>query len=154
MKILLRAFFILLLLSGAAGAVQPNEALPDPQMEARARAISADLRCLVCQNQSIDDSDADLAHDLRMLVRQRLQAGDSDAEVKQFLVDRYGDYILLNPPLKMTTVFLWAGPTLFLLTGLLLGASHYRRRCVKNEAEVPLSAAEEKRIKRLLGGES
>jgi cytochrome c-type biogenesis protein CcmH len=98
----------------AAFAVQPNEILANPTLEARARTISEDLRCLVCQNQSIDDSDADLAHDLRVLVRQRLQAGDSDEQVKQFLVDRYGDYILLNPPLKAATLVLWMGPVFFL----------------------------------------
>jgi cytochrome c-type biogenesis protein CcmH len=108
-------FLLMLSFSGIAFAVQPNEMLPDPKLEARARSISAELRCLVCQNQSIDDSDADLAHDLRMLVRQRLQAGDSDEQVKQFLVNRYGDYILLDPPLNAATFVLWFGPVFFLL---------------------------------------
>lgn len=120
-------FLFLFVLPCVAGAVQPGEVLPDPALEARARVISADLRCLVCQNQSIDDSDADLAHDLRVLVRQRLQAGDSDDAVKQFMVARYGDYILLNPPLKAATMLLWAGPVLMLLIALGLVWIFFRR---------------------------
>lgn len=123
-------FYLILfifILPMAAYAVQPNEILSDPVLEARARAISADLRCLVCQNQSIDDSDADLAHDLRVLVRQRLNAGDSDQAVKQFLVARYGDYILLNPPLKAATVVLWVGPIVMLLVGVGIVWVFFRR---------------------------
>lgn len=118
----------LLLLPVAAHAVQPDEMLKDPVLEARGRAIGADLRCLVCQNQSIDDSDADLAHDLRLVVRQRLQAGDSDAAVKQYLVDRYGDYVLLTPPLKPATFVLWAGPVVMLVVGLGLAWGLFRGR--------------------------
>ena len=91
-------------------AVNPDEMLPDPALEARARDISKHLRCLVCQNQSIDDSDAGLAKDLRVLVRERIKAGDSNDEVIAFIVDRYGDYVLLNPPVKKSTIVLWAGP--------------------------------------------
>jgi cytochrome c-type biogenesis protein CcmH len=128
MKSRLAFLLILLLMPNAARAVQPNEMLADPQMELRAREISKDLRCLVCQNQSIDDSDAELAHDLRVLVRQRLQAGDSDAQVEQFLVARYGDYVLLTPPFKSSTVALWMGPPFFLMIGGLCAWVVYRRR--------------------------
>jgi len=98
-------------------AVEPDEVLPDKTLEARARAISAGLRCLVCQNQSIDDSSAPLARDLRILVRQRLQAGDSDAAVRDFIVARYGEFVLLKPPFTTTTFLLWSAPFLILLAG-------------------------------------
>ena len=101
----------------AARAVQPDEMLADVGLEARARALSSELRCLVCQNQSIDDSDAGLARDLRLLVRERLRAGDSDAAVKQLLTDRYGDFILLRPPLRAGTLLLWILPGVVLLLG-------------------------------------
>jgi cytochrome c-type biogenesis protein CcmH len=114
----LRALLLALCLATPVAAVSPDEILPDPVLEQRARDISAGLRCLVCQNQSIDDSDADLAKDLRVLVRERLVAGDSDEAVRQFLVDRYGEYVLLNPRLSNHTLLLWiAAPTL-LLAGL------------------------------------
>ncbi|MGB9153297.1 MAG: cytochrome c-type biogenesis protein [Alphaproteobacteria bacterium] len=146
-------FFILLaLLSlfGIAHAVQPNEMLADPKLEARARAISEDLRCLVCQNQSIDDSDADLAHDLRLIVRQRLQAGDTDAQVKQYLVDRYGDYVLLTPPFKASTVVLWTGAPIFLLIGLTAAFLFYRRRReTPTDPGRPLSPDEQQRLANL-----
>jgi cytochrome c-type biogenesis protein CcmH len=100
-----------------AFAVLPSEELADPRLEARARAISQELRCVVCQNQTIDDSNADLAHDLRVLLRQRLSAGDSDAQAVDFIVKRYGDYVLLKPPFKPETAMLWLGPFLFLLAG-------------------------------------
>lgn len=98
-------------------AVQPDEVLDDPVLEGRAREISKDIRCLVCQNQSIDDSNADLARDLRIIVRERLVAGDSDREVKQFLVDRYGDYVLLTPPVSIGTALLWGGPFVLVVLG-------------------------------------
>jgi len=110
---------VLLLLSGAALAVSPDEILSDPVLEQRARDISAELRCLVCQNQSIDDSDADLARDLRLLVRERLVAGDSDEAVRQFIVDRYGEYVLLNPRVSAQTLLLWGAAPALLLAGLL-----------------------------------
>lgn len=142
---------LLMLLSFSAEAVQPKEMLADPALETRARHISADLRCLVCQNQSIDDSDADLAHDLRLLVRQRLQAGDSDAAVRQYLVDRYGDYILLNPPLKPATLFLWLGPLLMLVAGGGLVWLFYLHRLTKAERAIPdLSELEKERLATLL----
>jgi cytochrome c-type biogenesis protein CcmH len=100
---------------GGARAVQPDEVLPNPALEKRARDISGGLRCLVCQNQSIDDSDAPLARDLRLLVRERLKAGDSDRAVTEFVVARYGDFVLLRPPVNLRTIGLWAAPFLILL---------------------------------------
>jgi cytochrome c-type biogenesis protein CcmH len=116
---------LMLLVLSPAGAVQPDEVLDDPVLEARAREISQNLRCLVCQNQSIDDSNADLARDLRIIVRQRLVAGDSDEDVLQYLVDRYGDYVLLTPPVRGSTYVLWFGPIVILLVagGALLFAA-------------------------------
>jgi cytochrome c-type biogenesis protein CcmH len=102
----------------SAFAVLPSERLGDPALEARARALGQELRCLVCQNQSIDDSSADLAHDLRVLVRERLAAGDSDRQVVAYLTSRYGDYVLLRPPVKPTTWLLWFGPPALLLAGV------------------------------------
>lgn len=125
---LLHAFALLLALCLPALAVNPDEVLADPALEARARDISAELRCLVCQNQSIDDSDADLARDLRIIVRERLIAGDSDAAVKDYIVARYGEFVLLQPVLAPHTLVLWAaGPTILAvgLLGLWLAA---RRR--------------------------
>ncbi|MHA6298106.1 cytochrome c-type biogenesis protein [Devosia sp. CAU 1758] len=123
-----RALILCLVLSIASPvlAVGPDEILPDPLLEQRAREISSGLRCLVCQNQSIDDSDADLARDLRVLVRERLVAGDSNAEVEQYVVDRYGEYVLLNPRLGAHTILLWAAAPLLLLIGL--GALFIARR--------------------------
>ena len=144
---LLLVFVFLAALAASAGAVQPSEKLGDPVLESRARSISAGLRCLVCQNQSIDDSDADLAHDLRILVRERLQAGDTDEQVQHYLVDRYGDYVLLNPPFKTSTLALWIGPPVFVLIGLGAVISFYRRR---RESPGVLSAEEQKRISALI----
>jgi cytochrome c-type biogenesis protein CcmH len=127
----MRALLLLFLLAMPAFAVSPDEVLADPVLEHRARDISAGLRCLVCQNQSIDDSDADLAKDLRVLVRERLVAGDSDEQVRQYLVDRYGEFVLLNPRINNHTILLWiAAPTLLILglgTLIVLGR---RRRVV------------------------
>ena len=114
----LRALLLVLCLAAPAMAVGPDEILPDPVLEQRARDISAGLRCLVCQNQSIDDSDADLARDLRVLVRERLLAGDSDEAVRQYVVDRYGEYVLLNPRLGGHTLVLWIAAPVLLLAGL------------------------------------
>ena len=102
---------------GPAMAVQPGEALADPALEARARALSAELRCMVCQNQSIDLSDAELAHDLRVLVRERLTAGDSDEEVLDYVVSRYGEFVLLKPRLSLRNALLWGTPVLLLVAG-------------------------------------
>jgi len=149
--------FVIALLAGFAAAsaygVQPIEMLPDPAMEARAREGSRDLRCLVCQNQSIDDSDAPLAHDLRVLLRERIAAGDSDEQAKQFLVDRYGDYVLLKPPFKKTTLVLWFGPAILLLAGVGAAFAVYRQRRLKPVADV-LSAEEKARLARLLKDDS
>jgi cytochrome c-type biogenesis protein CcmH len=134
----------------AAWAVQPDEILKDPKLETRAREISTELRCLVCQNQSIDDSDAPLARDLRIIVRERLQAGDSDTEVRDYLVRRYGDFILLRPPFRTGTLLLWLTPAAVLLLGagaLLLIAR--RRREPESEAE--LTEAERQRIAAIVG---
>ncbi|MDB5569053.1 MAG: cytochrome [Hyphomicrobiales bacterium] len=140
-------FALLLAVPMAAQAVQPNEILPDPKLEARARDLSSGLRCLVCQNQSIDDSNAPLARDLRLIVRERLQAGDSDDEVMRYLVARYGDFILLKPPFKASTALLWAAPALVLLLGLgWLVASARRRRGAQAEPATPLSAEESARL--------
>jgi cytochrome c-type biogenesis protein CcmH len=125
-----RALLLLacLLWPTAAMALSPDEILPDPALEQRARDISAGLRCLVCQNQSIDDSDAELARDLRILVRERLTAGDTDAEVEQYVVDRYGEYVLLNPRLGPHTLLLWAAAPLLLLVGLVMVVLARRKR--------------------------
>lgn len=125
-------------------AVAPDEMLDDPVLEERARDISAGLRCLVCQNQSIDDSDADLARDLRILVRERLLAGDSDEEVEQFLVDRYGEYVLLNPRFSTHTLLLWIAAPLLLLAGL-VGLLWAMRRLPAPPGQTALSE-EERRV--------
>ena len=131
-----------------AWAVQPDEMLKDPALEARARTLSAELRCLVCQNQSIDDSDAPLAHDLRVLLREQLQQGKSDTEAMQFLVDRYGDYVLLKPPFKSSTLLLWLLPFGVLLTA---AAVLLRRRTpAAAPAEAPLSDEERKALAKQL----
>ena len=114
----LRAVVLILLFASPALALSPDEILDDPVLEQRARDISAGLRCLVCQNQSIDDSDADLARDLRVLVRERLVAGDSDEAVRQYLVDRYGEYVLLNPRVGSHTIVLWVAAPVLLIGGL------------------------------------
>jgi cytochrome c-type biogenesis protein CcmH len=114
----LRALLLALCLATPVVALSPDEILSDPLLEQRARDISAGLRCLVCQNQSIDDSDADLAKDLRVLVRERLVAGDSDEAVRQYLVDRYGEYVLLNPRVNGHTLLLWIAAPVLLLVGL------------------------------------
>ena len=123
-----RALLLLLCLAAPAAALSPDEILSDPVLEQRARDISAGLRCLVCQNQSIDDSDADLARDLRVLVRERLVAGDSDEAVRQFVVDRYGEYVLLNPRMGSHTILLWIAAPALLLVGLATLAVLGRRR--------------------------
>jgi cytochrome c-type biogenesis protein CcmH len=137
--------FLLVTLAAPVFAVTPDEILKDPALEARARHISQGLRCMVCQNQSIDDSDAPLAHDLRLLVRQRLQAGDSDWQVIDFIVARYGDFVLLKPPVEFDTLLLWGLPPTALLAGAIaLMIAARRRRAV---ADVPaLSEAEQRRL--------
>jgi cytochrome c-type biogenesis protein CcmH len=133
-------------------ALNPGEMLADSALEARARALSKTLRCMVCQNQSIDDSDAPLAHDLRVLVRERLQAGDSDAQVRDFLVARYGEFVLLEPRLRPGTALLWAVPILVLVLGGTAVFFGFKRR----QASIPvdLSPEEKRRLAELSGGSS
>lgn len=129
--------------SSVALAVQPGEQLADPAQEKRARKLSSELRCLVCQNQSIDDSDAELARDLRRLVRERISAGESDSAIRQFLVARYGEFVLLRPPVNAKTVLLWSLPAFGLLAGAWIAASLFRKRTRVAEAAVqPLSTDE------------
>jgi cytochrome c-type biogenesis protein CcmH len=135
-----------------AFAVQPDEVLPDPAMEARARELSKELRCLVCQNQSIDDSNAPLARDLRVLVRERLTAGDDNKGVLEYITARYGDYVLLRPPFKASTYVLWIGPFVVLLLGA-AGAALFLRRRNRDIAAgdaAPLTPEERQRLDRLL----
>lgn len=140
------ALLMLLLLSAPALAVRPDEMLADPLLETRARAISGGLRCLVCQNQSIDDSDADLARDLRFLVRERLTAGDSDQQVRDYLVARYGEYVLLNPVMGPHTVLLWAAAPVALIIGgivVFMGARRKRAAAPTGLTEAEAKALEE-----------
>ena len=149
MRSLARALLVLALLCGSpALAVQPDEILKDPALEARARSLSQELRCMVCQNQSIDDSDAPLAKDLRVLVRERLTAGDSDNQVIDFLVSRYGEFVLLKPRFSLHTVLLWAAPFAVLVIAAL--AFGFARRRAGSERLDRLSAEEEARVNALL----
>jgi cytochrome c-type biogenesis protein CcmH len=147
-------FVLAILLSASASswaAVQPDEVLRDPALELRARNLSQQLRCMVCQNESIDDSDAPLAHDLRVLVRERLQAGDSDTQVLDFLVARYGEFVLLSPRLSWRTAALWGLPPGLLLTGIvLLVVAANRRRGRVPDAAANLTPAEQARLKKIL----
>jgi len=134
-----------------ARAVEPDEILPDPALEARARDISTGLRCLVCQNQSIDDSNAPLARDLRLLVRERLRKGDSDAQVVRFIEDRYGEFVLLRPPLSARTVVLWLAPFLVLMGAIAMAARGLmRRRVLPGTGAPPLTGEEEEKLRVLL----
>jgi cytochrome c-type biogenesis protein CcmH len=140
------------LVSAPAHALDPSEKLKDPQLEERARGLSAELRCLVCQNQSIDDSDAPLAKDLRRLVRERLVTGETDAQVKDHIVARYGDFVLLKPPFNLHTLLLWLTPLLVL--GAVV-AGIWRSMALRRDAAVPaagraLSPEEERRLQALL----
>jgi cytochrome c-type biogenesis protein CcmH len=151
-----RAFFgmsvILAAFTGFAHAVTPDEVLPDPTLEMRARAISQDLRCVVCQNQSIDDSNAPLAHDLRVLVRERLVAGDSDEQAREFIVARFGNFVLLKPPMQLNTLALWVGPAFFVLLAAFGFGWYLRRRLTDPATQTPasLTTAEQERINELL----
>jgi cytochrome c-type biogenesis protein CcmH len=133
-------------------AVNPGEMLADPALEARAREISQGLRCVVCQNESIDESNADLAADLRRLVRERLVAGDSDEQVVQYIVDRYGDFVLLRPPVKPATYPLWAAPVVILMIAALIVAMYLRRRR-SSTPQQPLTAAEQARLDELMNAD-
>ena len=131
-----------------ASAVLPSEQLSDPKLEARARAISQELRCVVCQNETIDDSDATLAHDLRVALRERLKAGDSDAQAIDFIVRRYGSFVLLKPPFRPETLALWLGPLFVLVAGAVSVALYLRHR--GKTTDDPLSADEQTRIEGIL----
>lgn len=148
---------LLMVVSLPAAAVLPDEKLADPALEARARDISKGLRCLVCQNESIDDSNAPLAHDLRVIVRERLTQGDSDAAVVQYVVDRYGTYVLLEPPFQAATWVLWLTPLVLLAAGGVAAARFLRSRGAAGRApvfEAPLSDEENRRLAALLSGSS
>ena len=131
-------------------AVQPDEVLQDPALEARARHISEGVRCLVCQNQSIDESEAPLAKDLRLLVRERLKAGDTDQQIEDFVVARYGEFVLLKPRFTAHTLLLWFATPAVFLVALLIVVLAYRRRSVAASPPAGLSEAEERKLKRLL----
>ena len=160
MRKLITISFVLLMAAFAASAayaVQPDEIMSDPVKEARARDLSRELRCMVCQNQSIDDSEAPLARDLRLLVRERIAAGDSDVQVMDFLVARYGEFVLLKPRFKSHTLLLWLLPPLALAGGGLVLWAHGRRRGrlagQENASTLTLSADEEARLQKLIAGE-
>ena len=147
------ALFLALVFTFPALAVEPSEILPDPALEARAREIGRALRCVVCQNQSIDDSTAEVARDMRRAVRERLVAGDSDANVFAYMVARYGDYVLLKPPFKAGTLVLWLGaPLLLLVAGAALLLAARRRRHTPIVAPKPLDEEERRRLDALLKG--
>jgi len=133
-----------------AHAVEPNERLANPALEARARNISGELRCLVCQNESIDESGADLAHDIRILLRERLTAGDTDAQAIQAVVNRYGAFVLLKPPVEPATYVLWYGPPALVLVGLAGTFLWLRRRQPVPADTAPLTAEETSRLDRLM----
>ena len=154
MRLTALVLLALLAVQPALAATSPDEILPDPALEARARALGKELRCLVCQNQSIDDSDADLAKDLRRVVRERLVAGDSDREVLDFLVTRYGDFVLLEPPFKPSTWLLWLGPLAIVVAGAAGIAVFVSRRNRPGTAAAPLTAAERARLDALLRSDS
>ena len=144
MRVVLAALMVLLL-GVPAFAVNPGEALADPALEARARAISAELRCLVCQNQSIDQSDADLAHELRLVVRERIAAGDSDAEVQGYVVARYGEFVLLRPVFAPHTLILWVAAPVLLLVGGIAVFIASRRRARLSAEHTPETLTDEER---------
>ena len=155
LKIYLHYWLLLVCLIGLsmpALSVAVDTPLDDPRQEARARAIHKQLRCLVCQNQSIEDSNASLARDLRILVRERIAAGDSDAAALHYIVERYGDWVLLQPPVKVGTLILWLGPVGLLLFAIALIIVWYRRRANSSaRTAAPLSVEEQSRLKALLG---
>jgi len=158
-RLLLVVLALALFVPLGAHAVEPNEILKDPALEARARVVGKQLRCVVCQNQSIDDSHAELAGDMRVLVRERITAGDSNAQVIDYMVDRYGDYVLLDPPFNAATLVLWIGPEVIAGLGLLgLVLMFRRRKTTDGKSELvspgqqaaPLSDDERRRLDELL----
>ncbi len=154
---MIRLLFVLpvlcLLVAPSAGAVNPSEMLQDPALEERAREVSKYLRCVVCQNQSIDDSDAELARDMRVLVRERIAAGFSNREVLDYMVSRYGDFVLLKPPFKAETYALWFGPPIIFALGVVAVVAYARRKRrapAGGVAGAPLSEEERQRLDRLM----
>lgn len=144
-----RAFLLLwLVVAAPVAAVLPAEQLPDPGQEARARAISRGLRCVQCQNQSIDDSEAPIAHDLRVVLRERIAAGASDVQARDYIVQRYGSYVLLKPPVEAGTLLLWLGPAAFVAIGGIAAALTVTRR--RTIEPTPLTPAEAARVDTLL----
>lgn len=141
--------WLVMLPPAADAALRPDELLEDPELEARARALGRELRCVVCQNQSIDDSNADLAQDFRRIVRERVMAGETDAEIRRYMVDRYGEFVLLKPPITAGTIILWAGPFAVLLLGAGIAFTTMRRRRDAAEPD-DLSPEERQRLARLL----
>lgn len=150
MRLIASIMLALLLGLGAARAVEPQEVMADPKLEARARVLSQELRCLVCQNQSIDDSNAELARDLRVLVRERLAAGDSDAAVLAFIEARYGEFVLLRPRFGLRTLLLWLAPLLLLAGAMLAITRRARAPAPSGTAVAPLSAEEQRRLAEII----
>lgn len=151
MKLIARALLLLGLLSSPVLAVEPSEMLADPELEARARVLSKELRCLVCRNESIDDSNATLARDLRLLVRERISEGDSDAETMDYIVDRYGEFVLLRPRVSGQNLLLWLSGPVLLVIGLGLAVSFMRNRAQASGPQVSaLDDSEKERLKSLL----
>lgn len=150
MRLAVAALCLLVLVPLTSLAVMPGEALDDPKLEERARGITKNLRCLVCQNQSIDDSNAGLAKDLRVLVRERISQGDSDDQVLDFVVDRYGDFVLLTPPFKVQTILLWSSPLILLLIGALFV---WRSMNAQPNLASTLSDDEVTRLRRIMEGD-
>jgi cytochrome c-type biogenesis protein CcmH len=148
----LAALLLALAVAAPACAIEPQEQLTDPALEARARSLGQELRCLVCQNESIDDSNADLARDLRTIVREKLTAGDSDQQVLDFVTARYGDFVLLRPPVRAGTLVLWFGPVVLLVAAII--AITLRRRGRAKAEPAPLSSEEDGRLARLLDEET
>lgn len=140
--------FSLLSIATSLRAVEPDEILPDPVLESRARALSKTLRCMVCQNQSIDDSEAPLARDLRVIVRERIKAGDNDSQIRDFLVARYGEFVLLEPRLSVHTILLWAVPCLVLLSGGMVIT--FLRLGQRKPQSIALSREEERKLAKLI----
>lgn len=148
MRKLLPAIMLALVIAGPAYAVEPSEKLANPVLEARARQVSQGLRCLVCQNESIDESHADLAHDVRVLLRERITAGDTDAQATAYIVSRYGEFVLLEPPMKRSTYLLWFSP--LLLLGAAAAAVALAARTKTAPPAPPLDAAERQRLAQLM----
>jgi cytochrome c-type biogenesis protein CcmH len=155
-RALLTVVILLTVFCTSAPAVTPDEVLQDPKLEARAREISQGLRCVVCQNQSIDDSNAPLAHDLRVLLRERLLSGDTDEQAIDYIVARYGNFVLLRPPMQLNTLVLWVGPALFVLIAAIGFGRYLRTRPAEETSETPptFTATEEERLAVLLNERS